>query len=153
MYVWGFFFFSSRRRHPRCALVTGVQTCALPIFSIEGAAKVALFEQRRGDTVRRVEERFDMIHVVPPQVAPAFIATSPLAAPSGFVAVDEATLRHPDHANIFALGDVAATTNAKTAAAARKQAPVVALHLPAAPDGPPPPPEKRRVGKEGVRTV
>src|SRR3546814_6076453 len=27
-----FFFFSSRRRHPMCALVTGVQTCALPIF-------------------------------------------------------------------------------------------------------------------------
>src|SRR3546814_3070368 len=29
----GFFFFSSRRRHTRCALVTGVQTCALPISS------------------------------------------------------------------------------------------------------------------------
>src|SRR3546814_4277396 len=28
-----FFFFSSRRRHTRCALVTGVQTCALPIWS------------------------------------------------------------------------------------------------------------------------
>src|SRR3546814_10038774 len=27
-----FFVFSSRRRHTRCALVTGVQTCALPIF-------------------------------------------------------------------------------------------------------------------------
>src|SRR3546814_7891808 len=27
----GIFFFSSRRRHTRCALVTGVQTCALPI--------------------------------------------------------------------------------------------------------------------------
>src|SRR3546814_16398127 len=27
-----FFFFASRRRHTRCALVTGVQTCALPIF-------------------------------------------------------------------------------------------------------------------------
>src|SRR3546814_9468559 len=27
------FFFSSRRRHTRCALVTGVQTCALPILS------------------------------------------------------------------------------------------------------------------------
>src|SRR3546814_12904104 len=26
-----YFFFSSRRRHTRCALVTGVQTCALPI--------------------------------------------------------------------------------------------------------------------------
>src|SRR3546814_1531992 len=30
----GFFFFSSRRRHTRCALVTGVQTCALPIFAV-----------------------------------------------------------------------------------------------------------------------
>src|SRR3546814_10239505 len=29
------FFFSSRRRHTRCALVTGVQTCALPIFSMD----------------------------------------------------------------------------------------------------------------------
>src|SRR3546814_9416529 len=29
VYIW--FFFSSRRRHTRCALVTGVQTCALPI--------------------------------------------------------------------------------------------------------------------------
>src|SRR3546814_1098878 len=28
-----FFFFSSRRRHTRCALVTGVQTCALPIYA------------------------------------------------------------------------------------------------------------------------
>src|SRR3546814_5560047 len=35
MYVFLFsclFFFSSRRRHTRCALVTGVQTCALPIY-------------------------------------------------------------------------------------------------------------------------
>src|SRR3546814_10602844 len=32
MLLWHFFFFfSSRRRHTRCALVTGVQTCALPI--------------------------------------------------------------------------------------------------------------------------
>src|SRR3546814_5065932 len=30
--VYLYFFFSSRRRHTRCALVTGVQTCALPIF-------------------------------------------------------------------------------------------------------------------------
>src|SRR3546814_5720500 len=28
------FFFSSRRRHTRCALVTGVQTCALPIWFV-----------------------------------------------------------------------------------------------------------------------
>src|SRR3546814_8875758 len=30
-----FFFFSSRRRHTRCALVTGVQTCALPIYNTD----------------------------------------------------------------------------------------------------------------------
>src|SRR3546814_3055629 len=34
-----FFFFSSRRRHTICALVTGVQTCALPIFT--QAARIA----------------------------------------------------------------------------------------------------------------
>src|SRR3546814_5215411 len=33
MSCYVFFFFSSRRRHTRCALVTGVQTCALPICS------------------------------------------------------------------------------------------------------------------------
>src|SRR3546814_7028805 len=33
-YVCFVFFFSSRRRHTRCALVTGVQTCALPIYRI-----------------------------------------------------------------------------------------------------------------------
>src|SRR3546814_5315309 len=31
------FFFSSRRRHTRCALVTGVQTCALPIYGAIGS--------------------------------------------------------------------------------------------------------------------
>src|SRR3546814_3081739 len=35
------FFFSSRRRHTRCALVTGVQTCALPILLCWGGNAVA----------------------------------------------------------------------------------------------------------------
>src|SRR3546814_9228063 len=34
-----YFFFSSRRRHTRCALVTGVQTCALPIYRIAETVK------------------------------------------------------------------------------------------------------------------
>src|SRR3546814_7331238 len=34
------FFFSSRRRHTRCALVTGVQTCALPIFADDDLARL-----------------------------------------------------------------------------------------------------------------
>src|SRR3546814_12359899 len=36
------FFFSSRRRHTRCALVTGVQTCALPIYPASDLDVVAL---------------------------------------------------------------------------------------------------------------
>src|SRR3546814_6655962 len=36
-----FFCFSSRRRHTRCALVTGVQTCALPISSAASPASVS----------------------------------------------------------------------------------------------------------------
>src|SRR3546814_17410754 len=36
------FFFSSRRRHTRCALVTGVQTCALPISAAPGGRDMAL---------------------------------------------------------------------------------------------------------------
>src|SRR3546814_20207222 len=35
------FFFSSRRRHTRCALVTGVQTCALPIYADDRARSPA----------------------------------------------------------------------------------------------------------------
>src|SRR3546814_10126994 len=35
-----FFFFSSRRRHTRCALVTGVQTCALPILLLGSAHQI-----------------------------------------------------------------------------------------------------------------
>src|SRR3546814_20384080 len=40
------FFFSSRRRHTRCALVTGVQTCALPIFQGEKIAVLKFHSAR-----------------------------------------------------------------------------------------------------------
>src|SRR3546814_5031311 len=47
-----FFFFSSRRRHTRCALVTGVQTCALPICPGESGPKLpSLQKERRPDDV------------------------------------------------------------------------------------------------------
>src|SRR3546814_2892367 len=41
-----FFFFSSRRRHTRCALVTGVQTCALPISGCDGVVSSGLEVER-----------------------------------------------------------------------------------------------------------
>src|SRR3546814_4993802 len=43
------FFFSSRRRHTRCALVTGVQTCALPILD---PARRVVANQHHGKTRR-----------------------------------------------------------------------------------------------------
>src|SRR3546814_8061162 len=42
-----FFVFSSRRRHTRCALVTGVQTCALPIYGGPAAADARRLRRRR----------------------------------------------------------------------------------------------------------
>src|SRR3546814_6541851 len=43
--VLSVFFFSSRRRHTRCALVTGVQTCALPIFEVGIDVVIGLAER------------------------------------------------------------------------------------------------------------
>ena len=61
--------------------------------------------------------------------APDFIRVSPLADQAGWVDVDQNTLRHKKYDNIWSLGDVMNAPNAKTAAAARKQAPVVAENL------------------------
>src|SRR3546814_4745516 len=45
------FFFSSRRRHTRCALVTGVQTCALPIYQVTLEAQLASLKDTTAKTV------------------------------------------------------------------------------------------------------
>ena len=97
---------------------------------IDGPAKTAWFTKTAADgSTETVETGFDMIHVVPPQIAPDFVRVSPLADAAGWVDVDPATLRHKTLPNIYALGDVMNAPNAKTAAAARKQAPVVAHNL------------------------
>lgn len=100
------------------------------LVAIDGPSKTAVFDVAKPDqTVERKEVDFDMIHVVPPQSAPDFIAVSPLADAAGWVDVDQATLRHTQYENIWSLGDVMNAPNAKTAAAARKQAPVVAENV------------------------
>lgn len=73
--------------------------------------------------------KYDMIHVTPPQSAPDFIMRSPLAAASGWVEVDQHTLRHARFENVFALGDCSSAPASKTGAAIRKQAPVVVANL------------------------
>src|SRR3546814_6629685 len=51
------FFFSSRRRHTRCALVTGVQTCALPIYWLLFLTDHGLM-QFVGDCILNPKEEF-----------------------------------------------------------------------------------------------
>ncbi len=100
------------------------------LVSIDGNAKTATFSQSAADgSSTQVNMDFDMIHVVPPQKAPDFVRVSPLADAAGWVDIDPATLRHKTYSNVFALGDASNSPNAKTAAAARKQAPVVAHNL------------------------
>jgi sulfide:quinone oxidoreductase len=98
------------------------------LIAVDGPARRATFSGPDGAVTRG----FDLLHVSPPQKAPAFVADSALAAETGYVAVDPATLAHVHYGNVFGLGDACSAPNAKTAAAARKQAPVVAVNALAA---------------------
>src|SRR3546814_1676023 len=60
------FVFASRRRHTRCALVTGVQTCALPIYKI-----ISMYA--RGMTVREIRGHLEELYGI--DVSPDLIST------------------------------------------------------------------------------
>jgi sulfide:quinone oxidoreductase len=96
------------------------------LVAIDGVTKTATFEATDKDgNKQQVTKPFDFIHVTPPQSAPDFIKKSPLANAGGWVDVHDKTLQHNKYPNIFGLGDATSTPNAKTAAAVRKQVPVV----------------------------
>src|SRR3546814_7896151 len=73
-----YFFFSSRRRHTRCALVTGVQTCALPIY----ARAIEIEIEQGGAALIRIRD--DGKGVAPEQLALALTrhATSKIGSRS-----------------------------------------------------------------------
>jgi len=99
------------------------------LISVDGPAKTATFKVISDGQEDTTTVNFDMLHVCPPQSAPDFIQTSPLADSAGWLAVSPETLVHPDYGNVFGLGDACSAPNAKTAAAVRKQAPVVAENV------------------------
>lgn len=100
------------------------------LIAVDGDGKKATFREKDAEgAVREVVRDFDMLHVCPPQIAPDAVRGGPLADAAGFIDVDQETLRHKKYSNVFALGDAANTPNAKTAAAARKQAAIVAENL------------------------
>jgi sulfide:quinone oxidoreductase len=104
--------------------------------AVDGPARKAWFDVKDAEgKVSRIEKRFDMIHVCPPQCAPDVVRKSPLADAAGWIEVDKDTLQHVRFANVFGLGDAASAPNAKTAAAVRKQAPTVADNALAVLDG------------------
>lgn len=100
------------------------------LIAVDGPKKLATFNVKAADgTVSQVVKPFDMLHVVPPQKPPTCIKNSVFANADGWVEVDQTTLQHVKYPNVFSLGDVCASPNAKTVAAARKQVVVVAENL------------------------
>jgi len=96
------------------------------LIEIDGENKIATFEATDAEGNKTIVKReFDMIHVTPPQSAPDFIKESSLANEKGWVDIDKHTMQHNKYENIWSLGDVGSSPNAKTGAAIRKQAPVV----------------------------
>jgi NADPH-dependent 2,4-dienoyl-CoA reductase/sulfur reductase-like enzyme len=103
------------------------------LVAVDGPLKTATFErvseQNKGE---RITVPFDMLHVSPPQSPPEEIKSSPLVNAAGWVEVNQNSMQHVRYPNVFSLGDVSSTPNSKTAAAVRKQAPVVVdniLHM------------------------
>ncbi|WP_163830656.1 NAD(P)/FAD-dependent oxidoreductase [Spartinivicinus ruber] len=100
------------------------------LTAVDANSKTAIFTQTTADASQKIiEKSFDLLHVCPPQLAPDFIRNSPLADKNGWLSVYPDTLQHTQYSNIFGVGDICSTPNAKTAAAARKQAPVVAENV------------------------
>ncbi|WP_445428089.1 FAD-dependent oxidoreductase [Alishewanella sp. HL-SH05] len=100
------------------------------LIALDASSQTAYFKQIQADgSSKDIEKHFDMLHVTPPQVAPDVLRQSLLADNAGWMNVFPDTLQHQQWPNVFALGDCANTPNAKTAAAVRKQAPVVAENL------------------------
>lgn len=95
--------------------------------------KEAVFQVKSDPAGQRTTIPYDFLHAVPPHSAPDFIQQSPLAdlqkPQEGWVKVDKHTMQHVNYPNVFALGDVAGTPNAKTGAAASRQALVVTANL------------------------
>ncbi len=103
------------------------------LVAVDGPNKLATFEAVGGENQgKTIQVPFDMLHAPPPQSPPAVVKSSSLANAAGYVDVHQNTLRHTKFANVFALGDVCSAPNSKTAAAVRKQAPVVVRNLLAA---------------------
>ncbi len=109
------------------------------VVEIDPDSRRAVIQNNAENTKDSVD--YDIMHVVPPQSAPDWIKTGPLADPAnpaGYVEIDKHTMQHTRFADVFALGDAGSSPNSKTGAAIRKQAPVVVANLLGSLTGKPP---------------
>jgi sulfide:quinone oxidoreductase len=102
------------------------------VVEVNPDAKEVVVANRSGSGDDKFTLGYDFAHLVPPQSAPGWIKSSPLADPAnpgGYVQIDKVTMRHERFPNVFSLGDAGSSPNSKTGAAIRKQAPVVVENL------------------------
>ena len=100
------------------------------VVEFNAARQLAMVRDNIADSKPSIE--YDMVHAVPPQSAPDWLAGTSLAGaadPNGYVEVDKHSLQHVRYPEVFALGDAGSTPNSKTGAAIRKQAPVVVANI------------------------
>src|SRR3546814_17285680 len=122
MYSFVVVFFSSRRWHTRCALVTGVQTCALPICAVTPEFSRAIRLDTIGEQPRRIEIEADAAE------------RAALAARFGLIAIDRLAAvftLHRETGGVVVRGSVKGAVSQKCVVTGRS--------------------EERRGGKEGVR--
>ena len=106
------------------------------LIEVRPESQEAVFKvSKEGEEPREEVINYTLLHVTPPMAAPDVVAQSPLAAPSGFVEVDQHSMQHVRYPNVFAVGDVSGMPNSKTAAAVRGQAPALVTNLLAQLDG------------------
>jgi sulfide:quinone oxidoreductase len=101
------------------------------LVEVDPDTRQATFETIGPEGKARETLGYDLLHVAPPQRAPAFVRESALSgeSPFGWVPVDRHRLVHAHHPEVFALGDVCDAPTSKTGAAIRRQAPVVVANV------------------------
>ncbi|MCA9779966.1 MAG: NAD(P)/FAD-dependent oxidoreductase, partial [Candidatus Eremiobacteraeota bacterium] len=97
------------------------------VTSLDGNAKEV--EITNVETGATTTMGFDFLHITPPQCPPDIVSESVLADQNGWVEVDKYTTQSQKYPNVFSLGDASSLPTSKTAAAVRKQAPVLVNNL------------------------
>lgn len=104
------------------------------IIGVDAINKQAIFTTTDANGNTKEEKiSYDVLHLVPPMEAHAYVSESGLAFDEGdqkgWLKVDKETLQHLEYPNIFGVGDVTGVPNSKTGAAVRSQYPIVAQNL------------------------